>query len=164
MNPDKRDGLLSNLEINKRVMQAAHAEEKREWENEDEADFRYRNGMEDLSQLTEQVTHTVFVDSSFRDTEAYPEPEQYTMTFDEPFRNVVNVNMSSAEVPKSDYNVNSSNNTLRIYVIDYIYQQTADTNGTQLDANDTHDVSSVQLDLGQYHHVCATRNYQVPHT
>ena len=114
----------------------------------------------DLSVLTREETHTVYVDSAFRDTEAFPEPEEYSLEFDEPFRNVVNIGITSAEIPKSDYNINSSNNTLRVYVIDYTYSQTAgsapvvlgDTiTGTEalVSSGDWY-VNEVQIDEGNY--------------
>lgn len=76
--------------------------------------------MEDVSYMKEQgetETHVIFVDSSQRDTSAYPNPADYSIPFDEPLRNVVGVDVLDSVVPSTMYVVDEHNFDVRMYFI-----------------------------------------------
>jgi Family of unknown function (DUF5901) len=76
--------------------------------------------MEDVSYMKEQgetETHVIFVDSSQRDTTAYPNPADYSIPFDEPLRNVVGVDVLDSVVPSTMYVVDEHNYDVRMYFI-----------------------------------------------
>ena len=52
------------------------------------------------------------VDSSQRDTAAYPTPSTYEIAFSAPFRNVVGVDLVDASVPRTEYTVEAGRNEL----------------------------------------------------
>ena len=54
----------------------------------------------------------MYVDSSRRDRTQYPTPSSYTVTFTEPFRHVVGMEVLDVLVPRTMYNVDSDVNTL----------------------------------------------------
>jgi hypothetical protein len=76
--------------------------------------------MEDVSYMKENgetETHVIFVDSSQRDTSAYPNPASYSIPFDEPLRNVVGVDVLDSVVPSTMYVVDEHNYDVRMYFI-----------------------------------------------
>jgi len=52
------------------------------------------------------------VDSSMRDTNAYPTPSEYYIPFPQPFKNVVGVSIVDASIPRTEYSVESGRNVL----------------------------------------------------
>lgn len=56
--------------------------------------------------------HILVIDSRDRNYDDHPSPNSYRFSFDHPYDNIVSISLLSAEVPKSQYNVNSSNNKI----------------------------------------------------
>ena len=60
--------------------------------------------------------YTFIIDSRFRNKEEYPEPNNYQITFDQPFKNVFGIEILDITVPKTMYNVDVDANKLIIYI------------------------------------------------
>lgn len=76
--------------------------------------------MEDVSFMHENgetETHVIFVDSSQRDSVAYPNPAEYKIPFEQPLRNVVGVDVLDSVVPSTMYVVDEHNRDIRMYFI-----------------------------------------------
>lgn len=54
----------------------------------------------------------IFIDSSNRDKNSFAHPNEYVWTFDEPFKNVVGIDILDAAVPRTMYNVDKYTRTL----------------------------------------------------
>jgi hypothetical protein len=67
-----------------------------------------------LHQHGEKENKVIFVDSSKRNLYAYPTPSQYVVDFAEPFHNVYGIDILDAAIPRTMYNVDKTNNYLRI--------------------------------------------------
>ena len=52
------------------------------------------------------------IDSSMRDTNAYPTPSEYHIPFPQPFKNVVGVSIVDASIPRTEYSVERGHNVL----------------------------------------------------
>ena len=50
----------------------------------------------------------IFADSSTRDKMAWPSPSEFTITFDQPYRNVVSMNVLDATIPATMYVIDST--------------------------------------------------------
>ena len=61
-------------------------------------------------------TYTFIVDSSKRNIDEYPEPNEYVVNFDIPFKNVFGIEIMEVSVPKTMYNVDTDSNKLYIYL------------------------------------------------
>ena len=55
-------------------------------------------------------TTECYVDSTFRDRLRYPNANEYTVEFVEPFRNVVGMEIVDARIPQSEYAIHERNN------------------------------------------------------
>lgn len=55
-------------------------------------------------------TTECYVDSAFRDRSRYPNANEYTVEFIEPFRNVVGMEIVDARIPQSEYAIHERNN------------------------------------------------------
>lgn len=75
----------------------------------EDVDFLLQNSVQD--------SFLLFVDSSRRNTEAYPTPSEYTITFDQPFRNVCGVEILDAQIPTTMYNIDKNNDILKYYYV-----------------------------------------------
>lgn len=76
--------------------------------------------MEDVQFLKERAieeSYLFVVDSSKRDKYAYPSPSEYTIQFNGPFRNVLGIELLDASIPRTEYVIDESCNTL-VYSID----------------------------------------------
>jgi len=60
--------------------------------------------------------YTLVIDSRDRNTTFYPDPNNYTVIFENPYRDVLSVELTLATIPHSGYNVNSTNNKLSISI------------------------------------------------
>lgn len=60
--------------------------------------------------------YTFIIDSKDRNYLEYPHPNNYTITFAEPFKNVFGLEVIDASVPRTMYNVDKNNNKLYYYV------------------------------------------------
>jgi hypothetical protein len=75
--------------------------------------------MEDVAFMRERSikqNYVFLVDSKERDRALWPTPSQYVVNFALPFQNVVGLEVLDATVPRTMYNVDSFNNTLRFFV------------------------------------------------
>jgi hypothetical protein len=65
-----------------------------------------------LRKNSAQHDFVMFVDSSSRDKRTFPFPEEYSVTFAEPFRNVIGVEVVEMLVPQTMYNIDVYNNSI----------------------------------------------------
>jgi len=72
----------------------------------DDVQYLVENSVEDSVQL--------FIDSSNRNYEFYPEPNEYVVHFDEPIKNVFGINILDAAIPSSMFNIEHFNNQFKI--------------------------------------------------
>lgn len=71
--------------------------------------------MDDVHYLRKHASEESFlfvVDSARRDTAVYPEPHEYEVAFNAPFRNVVGLDLIDATLPRTEYLVERGANTL----------------------------------------------------
>ena len=70
--------------------------------------------MEDVVAINRGVdrSHVFLADSAKRDPAVYPSPSEYAVTFNAPFRDVVGFELLEVNVPRTDYIVDSTENTL----------------------------------------------------
>ena len=76
--------------------------------------------MEDVGYMTEHgetESHVIFVDSSARDTVAYPNPASYVIPFDAPLKNVIGVEVLDSVIPATMYVIDTHNYDMRFYSI-----------------------------------------------
>ena len=75
--------------------------------------------MEDVLAINEGIdkTYVFLADSSQRDTSVYPSPTEYSVPFNAAFTNVVGFELLEVNVPRTDYIVDSTENTLT-YALD----------------------------------------------
>ena len=64
--------------------------------------------------------YTFIIDSKDRNYIDYPHPNNYTIQFTEPFKNVFGLEVVDASVPRTMYNVDKNNNILYYFVGDDI--------------------------------------------
>mgnify|MGYP006077004225 CR=1 FL=1 len=75
--------------------------------------------IEDVDYMKEnsiKENYTFIVDSKFRDQNEYPEPNNYVVNFDIPFKNVFGIEILDVSVPKTMYNIDRESNKLYIYI------------------------------------------------
>lgn len=84
--------------------------------------------------------YTFIIDSKDRNYLEYPHPNNYTITFTEPFKNVFGLEVIDASVPRTMYNVDKNNNKLYYYVY---------SNTDQLDIKDI-TFTELILDTGDF--------------
>jgi len=65
-----------------------------------------------LKANSKKETYTFLIDSANRDYSAFPSPANYTVTFTQPFVNVVSFEVTDANIPRTMYNVDLYNNKL----------------------------------------------------
>jgi len=73
-----------------------------------------------MSEFPDTVSYLVIVDSRDRDFKLFPKPNSYTIQLPTVYKNVINVNLRSIEVPTSFYvfHENFSNTSLRVNIYD----------------------------------------------
>ena len=75
--------------------------------------------MEDVDFMRRKSVRQNFVflvDSRDRDRAAWPTPAEYQVTFAAPFHHVIGLELLDADVPRTMYNVDAFNQTLRLFV------------------------------------------------
>ena len=75
--------------------------------------------IEDIDYLkaqSQKQSYVFLVDSKDRDRAAYPTPSKYLVRFDTPFRNVCGLEVLEATVPRTMYNVDVNNNSIRFCI------------------------------------------------
>jgi hypothetical protein len=78
--------------------------------------------MEDVRFLKEHgqtESYLFFVDSNQRDKHIHPNPNEYMITFDSPFKNVYSVEVLDASIPRTQYSVDYHNNSF-CYEVDEV--------------------------------------------
>jgi hypothetical protein len=131
-----------------------------------------------LKQVAREESFLFFVDSATRDTSVYTEPNEYEVTFNSPFQNVVGLDLIDATVPRTEYLVDVGTNTLsytygtheRSVVVDpgdYNVLQLVERLNSLLES--TGDVMYVQpitapVDLTNKLQFCADREFTIKHT
>jgi len=60
--------------------------------------------------------YNFLVDSKDRDKSTYPDPNYYVISFDQPFRNVIGLEISDYSIPRTMYSVDNYNNKLYVYI------------------------------------------------
>ena len=70
-----------------------------------------------LKQHADEESFQFVVDSARRDTAVYPEPHEYEVQFNAPFRNVVGLDLIDATLPRTEYLVESGADTL-VFALD----------------------------------------------
>jgi hypothetical protein len=86
--------------------------------------------IEDINYLKEnsiRQSYTFLVDSKSRDRRVHPEPNEYTLDFTVPFKNVVGIEVVDVSVPKTMYNIDYNNNKLYFYIYESEYDATIST-------------------------------------
>jgi hypothetical protein len=61
-------------------------------------------------------SYNFLVDSKDRDKTIYPDPNHYVITFDQPFRNVIGLEISDYSIPRTMFTVDIYNNIIYIFV------------------------------------------------
>lgn len=65
-------------------------------------------------------THIFAVDSRQRDFKFYPDANNYDISIPNRYRNVTSIELKAAILPRSEYNINNSNNTIDLSISDHI--------------------------------------------
>jgi hypothetical protein len=76
----------------------------------EDVDFLKKNG--------KKQNYTFLIDSNNRDKLKYSEPNNYVVNFDTPFLNVIGFEIIEASVPRTLYNVDTSNNMISFFIYD----------------------------------------------
>lgn len=61
-------------------------------------------------------TFVFLVDSKERNRVAYPNPSDYVVEFQAPFKNVIGLNLIDSSIPRTMYNVDVYNNSIRFFI------------------------------------------------
>lgn len=69
-----------------------------------------------LKQNSIKQSYIFLVNSADRDRNAYPTPSEYVVEFTTPFQNVVGLQVLNASIPRTMYNVDVRNNTIRFLI------------------------------------------------
>lgn len=75
--------------------------------------------IEDINYLKKRSirqSYTFLVDSSDRNRKKYPNPSEYSIEFQTPFKNVIGLELLDASIPKTMYNIDINNNRLYFYI------------------------------------------------
>jgi hypothetical protein len=108
--------------------------------------------IEDVQYLREHgeaESHVLYIDSSKRDVDLYPRPNQYVLHFDEPFRNVFGLQILEANIPRTMYSIEVDRRDL-FCDVGYNGMHVADAGGAtkhvRLQARD-HDMTTLRTAL-----------------
>jgi hypothetical protein len=75
--------------------------------------------IEDIDYLKKNSTkenYLFLVDSKMRDYVNFPDPNNYTITFNIPFKNVIGIEVIDASIPRTMYTIDKYNNTIYYYI------------------------------------------------
>jgi hypothetical protein len=61
-------------------------------------------------------TCVILIDSKNRDFDVYPDPSDYVVTFNVPFKNVIGFDIIDSSIPRTMYSVDKYNNSFFIYI------------------------------------------------
>ena len=95
--------------------------------------------------MCERVVY-FFVDSSQRNRDIYPTPSEYAIQFSAPFKNVFSLQVLDASIPRTQYNIDTHNNSLCFSVLDSInYSSIEYDNSWQTVSIEVGDYSDIEL-------------------
>jgi hypothetical protein len=100
--------------------------------------------MDDVQYMLRQSTEDSFlfiIDSTMRDRASYPTPSEYYIPFPIPFRNVFALDLVDAQIPRTEYSVESQSNSLAYAPGDYETYEEARASG---------DLVTVHIEPGDY--------------
>lgn len=111
--------------------------------------------IEDIDFLKKNSTkenYLFLVDSKKRDFLNYPDPNNYTITFDVPFKNVIGIEVIDASIPRTMYTIDKYNNTIYYYIASGISEYNGlINNGTGLSKNfNTNIFKKLEIPPGNY--------------
>jgi len=95
----------------------------------EDIDYLYKNSVKE--------NIIIKIDSSKRDKNIYPSPNNYKLTFTEPFKYVYGIEILDAMLPRTQYQIDNHNNEL-------YFLNTADT------SNNGNIIQSIKLDVNDY--------------
>jgi hypothetical protein len=75
--------------------------------------------IEDINYLKKnsiKQTYNFLIDSKDRDRLTYPNPNNYTVSFSTPFKNVTGIEVLDASIPRTMYSIDTNNNSLIYYI------------------------------------------------
>jgi hypothetical protein len=102
-----------------------------------------------LKQNSFKQSYTFIIDSKDRNYLDFREPNNYTITFDEPFKNVFGLEVIDASVPKTMYNIDKYNNILYYKINDSSIEYREFINNT-IHSTDNNYFSQITLSTGEY--------------
>ena len=79
----------------------------------EDINYLYKNSVKDNS--------IIFIESKNRNRNIYPTPSEYTITFDNPFKYVYGFEIIDASIPRTMYQIDKTNNNLKIVLGDANY-------------------------------------------
>ena len=95
--------------------------------------------IEDVDYLKKNSTkenYLFLVDSKKRDYINYPHPNNYTIAFDIPFKNVIGIEVIDASIPRAMYTIDKYNNSIYYYIANSVSEyNSVINNGTGLSKN-----------------------------
>ena len=111
--------------------------------------------IEDIDFLRKNSTvesHLFLVDSKKRNTLLYPYPNNYVITFNIPFKNVIGIEVIEANIPRTMYNIDKYNNTISYYIASSINEYNGIiNNGLGLSENTNMDIFKImEMPVGNY--------------
>ena len=86
----------------------------------EDINYLYKNSVKDNA--------IIFIESNKRDKNIYPTPSEYTITFDNPFKYVYGLEVLDASIPRTMYQIDKTNNNLKIVLGDANYHIYKDGN------------------------------------
>ena len=75
--------------------------------------------IEDINYMKEnsiKQAYTFIIDSSDRDRNMYPNPNNYVVNFSTPFKNIIGMEIIDASIPRAMYTIDTDNNELYYYI------------------------------------------------
>jgi hypothetical protein len=78
--------------------------------------------IEDINYMKEnsiKQSYTFIIDSSDRDRNMYPNPNNYVVNFATPFKNIIGMEIIDASIPRSMYTIDIDNNSIYYYIGNY---------------------------------------------
>jgi hypothetical protein len=108
--------------------------------------------MEDVHFMVEHAkaeSYLCMIDSSARNRQVHPEPNQYTIHFNEPFRNVFGVDLVDASIPRTQYTIDNDTDTLYFASGEFLMPNHASNNYVAV-CPSTDQLQTVRLTHGDY--------------
>ena len=105
----------------------------------EDVNYLYKNSIKDNS--------IIFIESKKRNKKFYPTPSEYTIEFDNPFKYVYGVEILDASIPRTMYQIDKTNNNLKIVLGDANYHIYRDSvYNPDIDNPDNHISNTIATD------------------